>query len=278
MKAPSFAMSSAMTLLLFSYSLGLYAQTPDAAKLGPATTVVNDPTADPNRGEGAGRRAQAQALFGDGTIPTLAHRDRVMTSRPRGQCKTLWSRLRARPVSPRRLGLSSEELVRRGREAGISPDQLRKTLAVYLANQEDIPNQRFISLIDYSRRADRKRLFLIDTQTGRIRSYFTAHGRGSDPNQTGFARQFSNRPGSRMSSVGCFLAAGEYRGTGGRRSLMLHGFESSNDRSCERAIVMHGAGYTGTFGRSWGCPTLRWRDVNEVFGAIGGGGLICAHR
>jgi hypothetical protein len=44
-----------------------------------------------------------------------------------------------------------------------------------------------------------------------------AHGRGSDPEDTGFLQKFSNRPGSNASSEGSFLIGDTYHGKHERR-------------------------------------------------------------
>jgi hypothetical protein len=109
-----------------------------------------------------------------------------------------------------------------------------------------------------------------------------AHGRGSGENST---ERFSNVDGSRMTSLGAFLAADAYRGQHGV-ALRLDGLEPGfNDRARDRAIVLHGAAYVsegmiaaqGRLGRSWGCPAVRPAIAKELIDAIRGGSLIVAY-
>lgn len=219
----------------------------------------------------------AQELFGTGTIPRLNHLDQKYRNSKK-QCRSTWGQLRRKPIQSRTL-ISTQTILAKARINRISETAVKRALAVFIANKESIPNQRYITVIDYNKRSNEKRLFTIDTTTAEIKSYYVAAGKGSDRAGRGIASHFSNRHGTNASSVGCFIAAGEYNGKGGRRSLILHGFESTNDNACDRATIMHPAGYVGGVpGRSWGCPALRPGDVKEVYGKVGGGGLICAHK
>ena len=61
-----------------------------------------------------------------------------------------------------------------------------------------------LTVIDYSRPSTEPRLFVLDVASGRVRyAERVAHGRGSGENAT---ERFSNRDGSRMTSLGVFRA------------------------------------------------------------------------
>lgn len=140
-----------------------------------------------------------------------------------------------------------------------------------------------LTVIDYSRPSTEPRLFVIDMTSNRVAfSELVAHGRGSGDNA---AERFSNQDGSRMSSLGVFLAGGTYNGQHGL-SLRLDGLEPGfNDRARERAIVMHAAGYVsaamiasqGRLGRSWGCPAVRPAIAKPLIDAIKDGSLVVAY-
>lgn len=140
-----------------------------------------------------------------------------------------------------------------------------------------------LTVIDYSRPSTEPRLFVIDMTSNRVAfSELVAHGRGSGDNA---AERFSNQDGSRMSSLGVFLAGGTYNGQHGL-SLRLDGLEPGfNDRARERAIVMHAAGYVSTamiasqgrLGRSWGCPAVRPAIAKPLIDAIKDGSLVVAY-
>jgi hypothetical protein len=106
-----------------------------------------------------------------------------------------------------------------------------------------------------------------------------AHGKGSGDN---YATRFSNREGSRQSSLGLFEATTTYMGKHGY-SLRLKGLEKGfNDHALQRSIVIHGAWYVteafaaryGRLGRSWGCPTLDPSVAKKLIDTIKGGTLV----
>lgn len=140
-----------------------------------------------------------------------------------------------------------------------------------------------LTLIDYSRPSTEPRLWVIDPRTGTVQfSELVAHGRASGEH---LARSFSNRDGSRQSSLGLFRTAETYQGRHGY-SLRLDGLEPGvNDRARSRAIVMHGADYAtpefsarfGRLGRSWGCPALDPAVHREVIDTIRGGNALFAY-
>lgn len=114
-----------------------------------------------------------------------------------------------------------------------------------------------------------KRLWAIDTRTNEVvLRTEVAHGRGSDPNQSGRASVFSNTPGSLMTSVGLYAVAEAYVNTkdgSTRRRLdgLMVGF---NDNARERAVVLHPSNYvrTGWAGRSEGCPAVSYAVMDQL--------------
>ncbi len=140
-----------------------------------------------------------------------------------------------------------------------------------------------LTVIDYSRPSTEPRLFVIDVPGRRVRyTERVAHGKGSGENAT---QRFSNREGSRMTSLGVFLAAETYQGQHGL-SLRLDGLEPGfNDHARDRAIVVHGADYVndaiiasqGRLGRSWGCPAVRPEFAKTLIETIKNGSLVVAY-
>jgi hypothetical protein len=112
-----------------------------------------------------------------------------------------------------------------------------------------------------------------------------AHGRGSDPNHTGWLERFSNGFGSNATSSGAYRTDNFYVGAHGR-SLRLSGLDASNSNALERAIVVHGAWYVsqdmaasrGVLGRSEGCFALAAGSLEEIFARLGPGHLIYADK
>lgn len=263
---------AAIFIFVFQYSLGAHA--------GGVREIAQTPG-------GSGERAAATSslpdvvrrLFGPGQVPSVSSLD-VKYSGKFGskQCRKTVQELRAATVRSRPV-MDSDSLIARAVKAGVDRRQVERVLAVFLANQDKIPNQKFITVIDFNKRSDQKRMFIIDVTTGEVSGYHTAAGRGSDPGRgSGYATRFSNEKFTNASSLGCALAAGTYNGQHGK-SLMLHGFEATNDNSCERNIVIHKAPYVGAVpGRSEGCPAVKSSVRDEVFKKIQGGGLVCSFK
>ena len=98
-------------------------------------------------------------------------------------------------------------------------------------------------LVDFQKFSGDERLYEVDLIGGRITAFRTCHGRGSDPEHSGFARRFSNTPESFMSSVGAYATAGAGWGAQQGPNVLLDGLEYSNDLARDRAIIIHGADY-----------------------------------
>jgi hypothetical protein len=164
---------------------------------------------------------------------------------------------------------------------GLSRALFEKARAFYEARRKEIPNQRYLTIVDFSQRSSKARFFLFDLASGAVEKHFVAHGQGSDPHNTGYATLFSNVPDSRMSSLGFYLTLGTYQGKNGH-SLHLRGLESTNSNAEARAIVMHPANYVsdskGRAGRSWGCPALDPAVSQAVIDRVRGGSLLLIDR
>jgi hypothetical protein len=140
-----------------------------------------------------------------------------------------------------------------------------------------------LTVIDYTLPSTARRLWVLDLAAGRVLFHeLVAHGERSGET---FATAFSNRPGSRQSSLGLFRTEDVYHGRHGE-SLRLTGLEPGvNDRAMDRAIVMHGAVYVsrgaiaarGRLGRSWGCPALEHGVHRRVIDRIKGGTAVFAY-
>lgn len=164
----------------------------------------------------------------------------------------------------------------------VVPDSLlKKAVEYYDANLSKIANKNYLSVIDFSKRSTTARFYIIDMKTGKVWAVRTAHGKGSDPQHDGYAKTFSNQPGSNMSSVGIYKTAETYYGSHGL-SLRLDGLSSTNSLARSRAIVIHGADYVQEKaviqGRSWGCPAVAMDNRDEVISKLKGGSVIYAGR
>src|SRR5690606_23013246 len=97
----------------------------------------------------------------------------------------------------------------------VNPAALRTALTALESLQQSRASVRsdVLVLIDYSRPSTQARLWTFDLERNRLLfEELVAHGTNSGGNH---AVRFSNRPGSRMSSLGLFLTAGTYYGRNG---------------------------------------------------------------
>ncbi|HAS44475.1 MAG TPA: hypothetical protein DCS93_28615 [Microscillaceae bacterium] len=136
-------------------------------------------------------------------------------------------------------------------------------------------NKRLLTIVDFTKPAYQKRLFIIDVVNKKLlyRTY-VAHGLNSG--NYSYATKFSNRNGSKMSSLGFYKTSETYRGKHGL-SLKLDGLESGiNDRARKRYIVMHGAKYVSArgVGRSWGCPAIPLHLTKSIIHLIKEGSCL----
>ncbi len=164
------------------------------------------------------------------------------------------------------------------------PDLLPRAMAALNEHHNSILRRDVIGLVDFSHHSREQRFQIVDLGNGRVvASYLVAHGRGSDPANSGWATRFSNRPGSNASSEGSYRTGDTYFGKHGK-SRRLIGLDPQNNLALQRAIVIHGADYVspsliaaqGRIGRSQGCFALERRLANEVMDRLGSGALIFA--
>jgi hypothetical protein len=167
----------------------------------------------------------------------------------------------------------------------INPQALQAALTSLRQLQTNGLNVRsdVLAVIDYTKPSTEPRLWVFDLIRTRILFLeLVAHGRNSGDNR---AVRFSNQSGSLMSSLGIFLTRNTYIGEHGL-SLRLQGLEKGiNDKSMERAIVIHAASYVservarreGRIGRSWGCPAVRPEISLRLIKTIENGTLLLAY-
>ena len=148
-----------------------------------------------------------------------------------------------------------------------------------------VAHRDVVGVVDFAKPSRSPRFHLVDVAGGRAESLLVAHGRGSDPEHTGWLRSFSNRPGSEATSQGDYLTAGYYVGEHGR-SMRLVGLDPTNCNAEERAIVVHAAWYVGPeivrehgmLGRSEGCFAVSQSDLPGVLDRLGPGRLLVSTR
>lgn len=161
---------------------------------------------------------------------------------------------------------------------GVPKTLAELTFKNYDKHVSRVKNPNYIVMIDYSVHSSKKRFYLVNATTGKVEPTVVAHGSGSDPSNTGYAKYFSNTEGSLMTSLGSYIISEKYYSEKFEEAIRLDGLDSTNSRARERAIVMHGADYvnegSSKQGRSWGCPALTWNWRDKVYKILPGGSFM----
>ncbi|MBC2670165.1 murein L,D-transpeptidase catalytic domain family protein [Novosphingobium piscinae] len=161
--------------------------------------------------------------------------------------------------------------------------QVRAALDRHAAS---IVQRDVVGLVDFSAPSRAARFYLLDMGEGQVIStHLVAHGKGSDPANSGWVERLSNRPGSNASCDGAFRTGQTYFGEHGR-SRRLIGLDPQNDMAEPRAIVIHGAPYVdprlavsqGRVGRSQGCFAVGRAEIDDLLELLGEGRLLFAAR
>jgi hypothetical protein len=167
--------------------------------------------------------------------------------------------------------------------AGIDPTLFAKAKAA-LDTHKVWPRDA-IGIVDFSQPSSDPRFFVVDLMSGNVESHRVAHGRGSDPDHSGFVERFSNDFGSYATSNGAYLTGDYYDGKYGL-SMKVRGLDWSNYNAEPRAIVIHNAWYAeddmiplhGKLGRSEGCFAMSRKSQYEVMRRLAGGRMIYADK
>jgi len=165
------------------------------------------------------------------------------------------------------------------------PALLQQALSALERHQATIKHRDAIGIVDFSQPSRVPRFHIVDVMSGRCDSLLVAHGRGSDPDHSGWVERFSNSPGSEASSAGAYLVGTGYCGKHGR-SQRLIGPDAGNSNAEARAIVIHAASYvsddivraSGKIGRSEGCFAVAQADIIHVLERFGPGRMIYAGK
>lgn len=166
-----------------------------------------------------------------------------------------------------------------------NPTLLRNALNAFARHQNQLNARDYMGIVDFSAPSRMPRFHLVDLASGKSTALLVAHGRGSDPDHSGWVERFSNQAGSAASSRGAYLTRDLYDGKHGR-SRRLIGLDAENSNAEARAIVVHGAWYVSTdmvhqhgkLGRSEGCFAFSEGDLTQVLDRLGSGRLIYADK
>jgi hypothetical protein len=168
--------------------------------------------------------------------------------------------------------------------AGIDPIVAAAKVALSRVGAR-VAHRDVVGVADFARPSWAPRFHLVDIAGGKVETLLVAHGRGSDPQHTGWLRSFSNRPGSDATSRGHYVTGPYYVGQHGR-AMRLQGLDATNSNAEERDIVVHAAWYAGPnmvrdhgkLGCSEGCFALSPSDAPHVLGRLGPGRLLVATK
>ncbi len=167
----------------------------------------------------------------------------------------------------------------------LSPALRARALAALDRHRAVVGLADVMGIADFAQPSARPRFHLLDLASGHVETLLVAHGRGSDPEHSGWLQRFSNVDGSYASSAGAYVSRDVYIGKHGR-SLRLDGLDASNNNAMARAIVVHAAWYvspemareTGKLGRSEGCFAVEAASLDQVLARLGNGRMIYADK
>lgn len=144
----------------------------------------------------------------------------------------------------------------------------------YLLSENTIQKPGVLTICDYSQRSNKKRLYVLDLNEGKILfNTYVSHGRNSGND---YATSFSNSNDSYKTSLGFMITAETYIGDNGY-SMRFDGIEKGfNSNVRTRSIVMHGSDYVCRnrvvngimMGRSFGCPAVPAKEVKKIVDCI----------
>lgn len=155
-----------------------------------------------------------------------------------------------------------------------------------------IGNQKYIAIFDLNQHASKKRLHIINTETGDIISIEASHGRDTDcgGERLGWACKFISDRESEGTPLGFFATGSMYNGGHGL-SVRMNGLEGSLSECLQNpdgsyktcpgnilptTIIIHSASYVmeGHAGRSHGCVALSNAMMAEMREKLKDGALF----
>jgi hypothetical protein len=116
------------------------------------------------------------------------------------------------------LAVASSALAATPRNAPRLMDEAMAALARHGAQNR---HRDVVGLVDFAIPSRAPRFHLVDLAGGKVETLLVAHGKGSDPDHSGWLQRFSNVPGSEASSNGAYLTGSEYVGKHGRSQRLV---------------------------------------------------------
>ena len=128
-------------------------------------------------------------------------------------------------------------------------------------HKNEITNPNVITIVDYSRPSNERRMFVIDIKSKKVlHNTWVAHGGGKDRSQEagidklGSSPQTSNAAGSLLSSEGFYIAKAASTGGTYLNNVTLSGIDVNNKSMARRDLVVHG----------WRTPNQEYVDKTWV--------------
>jgi hypothetical protein len=143
--------------------------------------------------------------------------------------------------------------------------------------------KNILTIVDFTQPSTNKRLYVFDLNNNKL--LLSAHVAQGKFSGLYYATHFSNKAGSRESSLGVFTTGDIYNGEHGR-SMRIIGLEKGiNDKAYQRSVVVHQAAYmTDRFikehhhaGRSFGCFAVAPDVITPLIDATYNGSVIFAY-
>lgn len=147
---------------------------------------------------------------------------------------------------------------------------------------DEVPLKDRLAIVDLRQPSWLPRLFLVDRADHAMTALHVAHGRGSDPANSGRVVRLSDAPGSLASTAGAFRVGAPFQSSSNGPALFLDGLEPGNRNARAREIIIHSAPYVtpqwlnqhGKPGRSWGCFVVDPAQIALVRRQLAGGRLL----
>jgi hypothetical protein len=156
---------------------------------------------------------------------------------------------------------------------------LAKALLYLDANPSRFPNRNYITVVNFSIKSNKARLYTINMKDGSVQAVHVAHGSKSDPNGDGIPEKFSNVNNSNMSSLGVYRASEAYKSSKFKYAMRLDGLSPTNSNARMRAVVFHSAWYVWESdlispGKTYGCLGVSESVAEKMIQKIEDGSII----
>ncbi len=142
-------------------------------------------------------------------------------------------------------------------------------------------NKQYLTIVDFSKPAISKRLFVIDFNSNEVYATYSAHG-GKSGAKGGVVTDVSgfNVDDSHKSAPGLFQIGEQYDSDKVGYAIKIDGLDRGiNDRARDKGVVMHTSSYAKSGGRSLGCFAIPPEDSRllQFYSGKGRGSTLYAY-